>query len=57
VNQLVFCFFASSVKLLPNGFFYKLLTRTGQRPERAQDYFNSLFEAMEHGGELDMTDR
>lgn len=56
VNQLVFCFFASSVKLLPDGFFYKMLTRTGQRPERAQDYFNSLFEAMEQGGEFDLTD-
>lgn len=56
VNQLVFCFFASSVKLLPEGFFYKMLTRTGQRPERAQDYFNSLFEAMERGGEFDLTD-
>ncbi|NLS69343.1 class I SAM-dependent DNA methyltransferase [Bradyrhizobium brasilense] len=56
INQLVFCFFASSVKLLPDGFFHKLLTRVGQRPERAQDYFNSLFEAMEHGGEFDLTD-
>ena len=56
VNQLVFCFFASSVKLLPEGFFPKLLKRTGQRPDKAQDYFNSLFEAMEHGGEFDLTD-
>lgn len=56
VNQLVFCFFANSVKLLPEGFFHKLLKRAGQRPDRAQDYFNSLFAAMEHGGEFDMTD-
>lgn len=56
VNQLVFCFFANSVKLLPEGFFPKLLKRAGQRPDRAQDYFNSLFAAMEHGGEFDMTD-
>src|SRR5205085_1766336 len=37
VNQLVFCFFANSVKLLPEGFFPKLLKRAGQRPDRAQD--------------------
>ena len=56
VNQLVFCFFANSVKLLPEGFFPKLLKRAGQRPDRTQEYFNSLFEAMEHGGEFDLTD-
>src|SRR6202790_465780 len=56
VNQLVFCFFANSVKLLPDGFFPKLLKRAGQRPDRAQENFNSLFEAMEHGGEFDLTD-
>jgi hypothetical protein len=48
-------FFADSVKL-PEGFFPGLLKRAGQRPERAQDYFDSLFAAMEHGGEFDMTD-
>jgi type II restriction/modification system DNA methylase subunit YeeA len=56
VNQLVFCFFANSVKLLPEGFFPKLLKRAGQRPDRTQEYFNALFEAMEHGGEFDLTD-
>lgn len=56
VNQLVFCFFANSVKLLPEGFFPKLLKRAGQRPDKAQEYFNALFEAMEHGGEFDLTD-
>ena len=56
VNQLVFCFFANSVKLLPEGFFTKLLKRAGQRPDRALEYFNALFAAMEHGGEYDMTD-
>jgi hypothetical protein len=35
VNQLVFCFFANSVKLLPEGFFPKLLNRASQRPNRA----------------------
>lgn len=56
VNQLVFCFFANSVKLLPEGFFPKLLKRAGQRPDKALEYFDSLFEAMEHGGEFDLTD-
>jgi type II restriction/modification system DNA methylase subunit YeeA len=56
VNQLVFCFFANSVKLLPEGFFPKLLKRAAQKPEHAIDYFNKLFEAMEHGGEYDLTD-
>jgi type II restriction/modification system DNA methylase subunit YeeA len=56
INQLVFCFFANSVKLLPEGFFPKLLIRAGQKPDKAQEYFNSLFEAMEHGGEFDLTD-
>jgi type II restriction/modification system DNA methylase subunit YeeA len=56
VNQLVFCFFASSVKLLPEGFFGKLLKRAGAKHERAQDYFNQLFAAMETGGEFDLTD-
>lgn len=56
VNQLVFCFFANSVKLLPEGFFPKLLKRAGHRPDRTQDNFNALFEAMEHGGEFDLTD-
>jgi type II restriction/modification system DNA methylase subunit YeeA len=56
VNQLVFCFFAHSVKLLPDGLFPKLLRRALQKPERAQSYFNQLFSAMENGGEFDLTD-
>jgi type II restriction/modification system DNA methylase subunit YeeA len=56
INQLVFCFFANSVKLLPDGFFPKLLDRAAQKPERAQALFNQLFKAMENGGEFDLTD-
>ncbi|HEU5274255.1 MAG TPA: type IIL restriction-modification enzyme MmeI, partial [Xanthobacteraceae bacterium] len=56
VNQLVFCFFANSVKLLPEDFFGKLLKRAGEKPERAKDYFNQLFAAMETGGEFDLTE-
>jgi type II restriction/modification system DNA methylase subunit YeeA len=56
VNQLVFCFFANSVKLLPEGVFPKLLRRAQERPARANGYFDKLFAAMEKGGELDFTD-
>ncbi|UFX46437.1 MULTISPECIES: class I SAM-dependent DNA methyltransferase [Bradyrhizobium] len=56
VNQLVFCFFAQSVKLLPDGLFPKLLQRSTQNPERAKNYLNKLFEAMESGGEFDLND-
>lgn len=50
VNQLVFCFFASSVRLLPEGFFPKLLKVAAENPREAQRYFNELFAAMEKGG-------
>jgi type II restriction/modification system DNA methylase subunit YeeA len=56
VNQLVFCFFAHSVKLLPNGFFPKLLKRCGERPDKATGYFDGLFAAMESGGDYDLTE-
>lgn len=56
VNQLVFCFFANSVKLLPDGLLPKLLKQSSQKPERAQHYFNKLFEAMESGGDFDLND-
>lgn len=56
VNQLVFCFFANSVKLLPEGLFPKLLRQSNQKPERAQAYLNKLFEAMESGGDFDLND-
>ncbi|MGZ9106433.1 MAG: DNA methyltransferase [Rhodoplanes sp.] len=56
VNQLVFCFFAHSVKLLPNGFFPKLLKRCAKKQENSKRYFDGLFAAMEEGGEYDLTD-
>jgi type II restriction/modification system DNA methylase subunit YeeA len=56
VNQLVFCFFAHSVKLLPNGFFPKLLKRCAEKPENSKRYFDGLFSAMEDGGEFDLTE-
>lgn len=56
VNQLVFCFFADSVKLLPEGLLRKLLTTAEKRPSRSKDYFDKLFEQMEKGGEFDLTE-
>jgi hypothetical protein len=56
VNQLVFCFFAHSVKLLPNGFLPQLLERCSESPENAKRYFDGLFAAMEKkGGEVGLT--
>jgi type II restriction/modification system DNA methylase subunit YeeA len=56
VNQLVFCFFAHSVKLLPNGLFPKLLKRSGEKPDNAKRYFDGLFSAMETGGDFDLNE-
>jgi type II restriction/modification system DNA methylase subunit YeeA len=56
VNQLVFCFFAQSVWLLPEGFLSRVLRRSAQKPERVNDYLDRLFAAMEAGGEVDLTD-
>ena len=56
VNQLVFCFFANSVKLLPDGLVPKLVKQSSQKPERAQTYLSKLFEAMESGGDFDLND-
>jgi hypothetical protein len=56
INQLVFCFFANSVKLLPEGLLRKLIDLGLKRPGKARDYFDKLFAQMEHGGEFDLTE-
>jgi hypothetical protein len=56
VNQLVFCFFADSVKLLPEGLLKRLLRTAERRPHKSKEYFDKLFEQMEKGGEFDLTD-
>lgn len=56
VNQLVFCFFANSVKLLPEGLLRKLIEIGLKRPSKAKDYFDKLFAEMEKGGEFDLTE-
>ena len=50
VNQLVFCFFAEDVKLLPEDYFTKLLRTAEKRPQRAKAMLDDLFGAMERGG-------
>jgi hypothetical protein len=49
VNQLVFCFFADSVGLLPKGMWSKLLTRAQEDPAGACRRFDALFTAMRRG--------
>jgi hypothetical protein len=56
VNQLVFCFFANSVKLLPEGLLRRLIETALRRPSKAKDYFDKLFAEMENGGEFDLTE-
>lgn len=49
VNQLVFCFFADSVGLLPKGTWSKLLARAQADADGARSRFNKLFAAMQSG--------
>ncbi|WP_210163052.1 class I SAM-dependent DNA methyltransferase [Salinarimonas rosea] len=56
VNQLVFCFFASSVKLLPEGMFQALIARAQKRPKRAKGNLDELFAEMRTGGEFALQD-
>ncbi len=50
VNQLVFCFFADSVKLLPPGLWKKLLTAAERKPSQSQRLLAELFDHMATGG-------
>ena len=54
VNQLVFCFFADSVGLLPNGMWRKLLETSERRPERAKHWLDQLFADMKDGGDFNL---
>ena len=56
VNQLVFCFFADSVGLLPNGVWKKLLETSERKPAKAQEWLNRLFEDMRDGGDFNLED-
>ncbi len=52
VNQLVFCFFANSVGLLPDGLWKKLLRAAEQQPHEAKRFLKQLFDDMAEGGYL-----
>ncbi len=56
VNQLVFCFFADSVNLLPNGLWKKLLQAAERKPSQAKRFLDRLFGDMEKGGDFDLED-
>ncbi len=54
VMQLVFCFFAEDVRLLPEGFFRKALRQLniGKRHEHAKALLDDIFHAMATGGRV-----
>src|SRR5208283_1975374 len=54
VNQLVFCFFADSVKLLPDGLWKKLLRIAERKPEQSKTFLSRLFDGMAKGGDFDL---
>ena len=54
INQLVFCFFADSVKLLPDGLWKKLLKFAEQKPGQAKIVLARLFDDMAKGGDFDL---
>jgi hypothetical protein len=56
VNQLVFCFFADGVGLLPKGLWHKLLMRAEARPAGAKRDLDALLEMMRTGGEFALED-
>src|SRR3984957_8987933 len=56
VNQLVFCFFADSVGLLPGGVWKKLLETAARKPEKSKAWLDRLFADMKDGGDFDLED-
>ena len=56
VNQLVFCFFANSVGLLPHCVWRKLLEAASRRPEKSKEWLTDLFANMKDGGDFNLED-
>src|SRR5579863_2859652 len=56
INQLVFCFFANSVGLLPNGVWKKLLESAERKPDKSRLWFDQLFADMKDGGDFNLED-
>ncbi|MGA2488492.1 MAG: DNA methyltransferase [Roseiarcus sp.] len=56
VNQLVFCFFADSVGLLPHGVWRKLIEACSRKPEKSREWLEQLFADMKDGGDFNLED-
>ena len=56
VNQLVFCFYADSVGLLPHGVWRKLLEACSRKPEKSREWLEQLFADMKDGGDFNLED-
>ena len=56
INQLVFCFFADSVGLLPNGVWKKLLETSARKPDKSKQWIDRLFADMKDGGDFNLED-
>ncbi|PXW67131.1 DNA methyltransferase [Methylobacterium sp. B4] len=50
VNRLAFLFFAEDVRLLPSGYFRRVLEEVAGRPHETKDLFDSLFTVLQKGG-------
>ena len=50
INRMVFCMFADSVDLLPDGTFRRVLEVTSTDPDIYQDIASALFKVMQSGG-------
>lgn len=50
VNRLAFLFFAEDVRLLPSGYFRRVLEEVVERPHETKDLFDSLFSILHKGG-------
>ena len=50
VNRLAFLFFAEDVRLLPTGYFRRVLEEVVERPNETKDLFDGLFAILHKGG-------
>lgn len=50
VNRLAFLFFAEDVRLLPTGYFRRVLEEASERPQETQALFDGLFSVLHKGG-------
>ena len=50
VNRLTFLFFAEDIKILPNGYFRRVLGEMSLRPSESEGLFSALFSVLQKGG-------